>query len=308
VRDPYEVLGVARTASQDDIKAAYRKLAKKLHPDLNPGDAGVESKFKDVSAAYELLSDADKRARFDRGEIDATGEETQRGFYRAYAGGDQGFKYRSQQGGPDMGGFDGDIGDILGGMFGGGKRRGGASMKMKGADASYSLAVEFLDAARGVTKRIGLPDGGLLDVRIPAGIEDGATLRLAGKGGPGFNGGLPGDAYVTVQVLPHAHYRREGRDIHIDVPVTAAEAVLGGRIEVPTIDGPVQMTVPKHANSGRTLRLKGRGVPGEGGRGDQFVHLQVVLPDLPDAELETFLKDWAERHPHDPRATLKRAT
>jgi DnaJ-class molecular chaperone len=311
VRDPYETLGVARSASQDEIKAAYRKLAKKLHPDLNPDDAKVESQFKDVSAAYELLSDAEKRARFDRGEIDASGAETQRGFYRSYAGSEEGAKYRAGQGGPGMGGMGAeDMEDILASMFGGGGRRrgGGAGMKMRGQDVNYSLAVDFLDAARGATKRITLPEGGQLDVKIPVGIEDGASLRLSGKGGQGFNGGPRGDAYVTVQVRPHAAFRREGRDIHVDLPITLGEAVLGGPISVPTVDGSVQMTVPKGSNTGRKLRLKGRGLPGQGGRGDQFVHLQVVLPEKPDEELETFLKEWAGLHPYDPRAALKRAT
>ena len=306
--DPYETLGVARSASQDEIKAAYRKLAKKLHPDLNPGDAKVESRFKDVSAAYELLSDAEKRARFDRGEIDASGAETQRGFYNAYAGSQEGAKYRARQGGPHMGGED-DMEDILASMFGGGRRRGGgAGMTMRGQDVNYSLAVDFLDAARGATKRITLPEGGQLDVKIPAGIEDGASLRLTGMGGQGFNGGPQGDAYVTIQVRPHAVYRREGRDIHIDLPITVGEAVLGGRIAVPTIDGSVQMSVPKGSSTGKTLRLKGRGLPGKDSRGDQFVHLQVVLPEQPDAALEEALKDWAQSHPYDPRAALRRAT
>lgn len=308
MRDPYQVLGVARTATPDEIKAAYRKLAKKLHPDLNPGDAAVETKFKEVSGAYDLLSDPDKRARFDRGEIDASGAETQRGFYRSHAAGDEGFKYRSR-GGPshaDMGGFE-DLSDILGGMFGGGGRRGG--MKLKGQDVNYRLAVDFLEAARGATKRIHLPEGGRLDVKIPAGTEDGGTLRLNGKGGPGINGGPAGDAYVTVDVRPHEMFRREGRDIHVDVPVTLGEAVLGGRIEVPTIDGPVQMTVPRGSNTGRVMRLKERGMPGPGGaRGDQFVHLRVALPDKPDNELEAFVEAWAKAHPYDPRAKLRQKT
>ena len=308
--DPYETLGVARSASQDEIKSAYRKLAKKLHPDLNPGDAKVESRFKDVSAAYELLSDAEKRGRFDRGEIDASGAETQRGFYNAYAGSQEGAKYRTRQGGPHMGGMgEDDMEDILASMFGGGaRRRGGAGMKMRGQDLNYSLAVDFLDAARGATKRITLPEGGQLDVKIPAGIEDGASLRLTGKGGQGFNGGPQGDAFVTVQIRPHAVYRREGRDIHIDLPITVGEAVLGGRVAVPTIDGSVQMSVPKGSSTGKTLRLKERGLPGKGGRGDQFVHLQIMLPDKPDEALEAALRDWAADHPYDPRAALKRAT
>lgn len=305
MRDPYETLGVARTASPDEIKAAYRKLAKKLHPDLNPGDAKVETQFKDVSAAYELLSDADKRARFDRGEIDATGAETQRGFYRAHAGSQEGAKYRSQPGG-GMG--QEDIDEILAGMFGGGRRRGGGGMKMRGQDVNYSLAIDLLDAVKGATKRIILPEGGQLDVKIPAGIEDGASLRLAGKGGQGFGGGPAGDAFVTVQVRPHRVFRREGRDIHIDLPITLGEAVLGGPITVPTVGGSVQMTVPKGSSSGKTLRLKGRGLPGKGGSGDQFVHLQIVLPDDPDSELEDILKEWVSRNPYDPRANLKRST
>lgn len=302
MRDPYEILGVARTASQEEIKAAYRKLAKKLHPDLNPGDAKVESRFKDVSAAYELLSDADKRARFDRGEIDASGAETQRGFYRAHAGSQEGAKYRSH---PGAGMGQEDIDEILASMFGGGQRRGGG-MKMRGQDVSYSLAIDLLDAVKGATKRIVLPEGGQLDVKIPAGIEDGASLRLAGKGGQGFGGGPAGDAFVTIQVRPHRVFRREGRDIHIDLPITLGEAVLGGPITVPTVGGSVQMTVPRGSSSGKTLRLKGRGLPGKGGSGDQFVHLQIVLPDDPDSELEAFLKEWSARNPYDPRTGLKR--
>jgi len=304
VRDPYQVLGVAKSATPEEIKAAYRKLAKKLHPDLNPGDAAVEGKFKEVSSAYDLLSDPEKRARFDRGEVDASGAETQRGFYRSHAGGEEGFKYRNRggQGPEDMAGFE-DLSDILGGMFGGGRRGGG--LKLKGQDVSYRLAVEFLEAALGATKRIHLPDGGRLDVKIPAGTEDGGTLRLNGKGGPGINGGPPGDAYVTVDVRSHPVFRREGKDVHVDVPVTLGEAVLGGRIEVPTIDGPVQMSVPKGSSSGRVLRLKERGMPGLGPRGDQFVHILVALPEKADPELEAFVEQWAATRPYDPRARLR---
>jgi DnaJ-class molecular chaperone len=305
LRDPYEVLGVAKTASPEEIKAAYRKLAKKLHPDLHPDDKTVEARFKEVTGAYDLLSDKEKRARFDAGEIDASGAETQRGFYRAYAGGDEGAKYRARQGGPDMGGYGEDIDDILRGMFGGGRRGG---MRMKGGDAAYSLSIDFLEAARGATKRVTLPEGETLDVRIPAGIEDGQTLRLAGKGGPGFGGGPAGDALVTIHVSEHPHFKRDGRDIRIEVPIGLDEAVLGARIEVPTIDGPVQMTVPKGANTGKTLRLKGRGLPGQGGRGDQYVRLVVVLPEHHDEALTGFLKTWKPGHRDDPRARLKRET
>jgi DnaJ-class molecular chaperone len=285
MRDPYEVLGVRREASADDLKKAYRQLAKKLHPDLNPGNAKAAAQFKEVSAAYDLLSDADKRARFDRGEIDASGAEMRtRSSYRAYAEGAGGAKY--------AGGF--DPGDIFEDLFGRGRGGGGARMKTRGADVAYDMTVDFLDAARGAKKRLTLPDGRTLDVTVPAGASDGQQLRLKGQGTTGFGGGPAGDAYIEIHVAPHALFNRKDADIHIELPVTLKEAVLGGKITVPTIDGAVSMTVPKSANTGTTLRLKGKGVPATkgGARGDQYVRLVVVLPDSADPALEKFVEGW----------------
>ena len=283
MRDPYEVLGVRRDASPDDIKKAYRQLAKKLHPDLNPGNAKAAAQFKEVSAAHDLLSDPEKRGRYDRGEIDASGAEVRRRpFYHSYAEGSGGEKY--------TGGF--DAGDMFEDLFSfsRGRRRG---FKARGADVSYEMEVEFLDAARGVKRRINLPDGRTLDVTVPAGTEDGQQLRLKGQGTGGLGGGPAGDAYIQLHVKPHRFFRREGRDIHLDLPVTLGEAVRGGRITVPTIDGTVAMTVPKGSNTGTTLRLKEKGVPGKNGaRGDQYVRLTVVLPEPGDAALERFVEGW----------------
>jgi DnaJ-class molecular chaperone len=301
--DPYATLGVARDADQAAIRSAYRKLAKQLHPDLHPGDKQAEEKFKAVTAAYDLLSDAEKRARFDRGEIDASGQERpERHFYRQHAEGRSGAKY----GGPGAGGeAEDDLGDIFSDFFfrsGGGEQRG---FRLRGRDRSYTLTATFLEAVNGTTKRLTLPDGKTLDVRIPPGVEDGQVLRLKGQGGPGLNGGPPGDALIEIGVAPHSFFRREGNDIHVDVPVTLAEAVLGARITVPTIRGNVTMTVPQHSDTGTRLRLRRRGVPAHGGRaaGDQYVTLKVVIGEQ-DQALEEFLRDWGARHATDPRRTM----
>jgi DnaJ-class molecular chaperone len=297
MRDPYEVLGVPRTASADDIKSAYRKLAKQYHPDLNPGKKS-EAQFKDVSVAYDLLSDADKRKRFDRGEIDASGNERPRGF--GFGGGARGRTTREHTQG---GGFAGrgragagssyddfDPYELFADLFGSDPRSG---KRGRGADDNYSLPVDFVTATAGGLKRIDLPSGRTLDVTIPPGTTDGQTLRLKGQGQPGNAGA--GDAYIEIKVLPHTFFTRDGQDIRVDVPVTLKEAVLGGKITVPTIDGPVTLTVPKGANTGTTLRLKGKGVASKGKpRGDQYVRLQVVLPDHPDAALERFAGDWPD--------------
>ncbi|HEX9461219.1 MAG TPA: J domain-containing protein [Alphaproteobacteria bacterium] len=299
MRDPYEVLGVRRDASAEDIKKAYRQLAKKLHPDLNPGNAKAAAQFKDVSAAYDLLSDAEKRARFDRGEIDASGaEQRPRSSYRAYAESPGGAKY--------SGGFDpGDIfEDLFGRSRGGGWSSRGGGFKTRGADVAYEITVDFLEAVNGTKKRLTLPDGRTLDVTIPPGSEDGQQLRLKGQGTAGLGGGPAGDAYIEIHVKPHPFFRREGIDIHVDLPVTVAEAVLGAKISVPTIDGTVTMTVPKGSNTGTTLRLKGKGVPKRGGaRGDEYVRLVVYLPDPPDPDLERFVAEWKNRN-YDVRSKL----
>ncbi|HFD16824.1 MAG TPA: J domain-containing protein [Rhodospirillales bacterium] len=300
--DLYAVLGVDRGASQEEIRKAYRKLAKELHPDFNPGDRKAEERFKKVSAAYEILGDPEKRARYDRGEIDETGaEKPQQRYYRDFAETGAGERYHTGRGFEDFA----DLGDIFSELFGrGGRARAGP---MRGPDLRYHLVIDFLDAVRGGTKRVVLPDGSALDVRIPAGIESGQVIRLRGKGAPGLEGGPPGDALVEVEVRPHPLFTREGSDIRITLPIAIDEAVLGGKVEVPTVDGPVRMTIPKGASSGRVLRLRGKGVrdPRTGRRGDQYVRLEIVLPETIDSELEDFMRRWRERHAYDPRRRLR---
>ncbi len=308
--DPYKVLGVSREASADDIRKAYRKLAKEYHPDLHPGDAAAEERFKAVSAAYDLLGDPDKRGRFDRGEIDASGHERpEQQYYRHYADAGAEHPYHSTEGFADFA----DIGDVFSDLFGhargaqGGGRQ-GAAFRMRGGDVRYNFTVDFLDAVQGAKQRITLPDGSALDLTIPAGVRDGQVLRLKGKGQPGVGGAPSGDALVEVHIRPHKLFRREGDDIHIELPITLAEAAGGAKIDVPTTDGSVVMTVPKNANSGTRLRLKGKGVAAgkAGKRGDQYVTLRVVLPEKPDDELVEFLDRWERENPYDPRAGLGR--
>ncbi|HZP09294.1 DnaJ C-terminal domain-containing protein [Methyloceanibacter sp.] len=302
--DPYSVLGVTKTATADEISKAYRKLAKKLHPDLNPGDKGAEEKFKKVTAAYDIIGDEKKRARYDKGEIDASGQERpEQRYYREYAGGEDAARYRSTAGFEDIGGFNDLFGDLFG--RGGGRGRGGARFSMRGQDAQYRLEVDFLDAVRGTKTRITLPDGETLDVTIPAGVSDGQVLRLKGKGHPGFGEGEPGDALVEVSVKPHAVFKREGDDIIVEVPITFDEAVLGGKVEVPTIGGRVFATIPPGSNTGQTLRLKGRGIKSKSTTGDQLVKLNVVMPERIDEELKRFAEDWRKSHGYDPRRKLK---
>jgi DnaJ-class molecular chaperone len=309
MKNPYDVLGVSKTASQDEIKSAYRKLAKKLHPDLNPGDASTEQRFKEVSQAYGLLSDSDKRAKFDRGEIDASGQETpfgQGAHYRQYAEGDRGTKYYSRS--FDFGAEDFSVEDIFADLFGGahGAARGsggGRHTRHRGQDLSYTLRVGFLDAAIGATKRVRMGDGKTIDVKIPPGTEDRQTLRLKGQGMPGAGGANAGDAYVEIHIEPHAFFTRKDNDVHVEVPVTLQEAVLGATIRVPTIDGRVSMKIPAGSNTGKTMRLKGRGILDRRSksRGDQYVKLKVVLPDSPDEDLKRFLEDWGRKHDYYPR-------
>jgi len=304
MRDPYDVLGVQRTASQDEIREAYRALAKKHHPDLNPGDKEAEDRFKEVSAAYGLLSDAETRARFDRGEIDASGaERRERSFYRAYADGEGGpthWRFGDEQ----PGGFAAE--DLFADLFRGHGGAGAGELRMRGADVTFTLRCPFLDAVNGARRRVTLSDGKTLDLTIPKGAHDRQTLRLRGQGMPGIGGGPPGDAFIEIHVEPHAFFQRKDDNIHLELPVTLDEAVLGAKVEVPTIDGRVSLTVPPGSNSGTSLRLRGKGVASADGkrRGDQYVTLKVVLPDTPDDALKEFLAGWAKDHKYDLRARM----
>ncbi|MDB5695497.1 MAG: molecular chaperone DnaJ [Sphingomonas bacterium] len=309
--DPYTTLGVARGAAEADIKKAYRKLAKELHPDRNKDNPKATERFSKVTAAYDLLTDKDKRARFDRGEIDGDGNPASSFGFGGGAGGPRpggpGGGFRSQ--GFEFGGASGestaDMSDIFEGLFGGQRGGGGGSggfasgfgrrAAAKGANLAYKLAVPFVDAATLAPQRVQLP-AGALDIKLPAGVETGTQMRLAGKGEPGAGG--PGDATVTIEVQPHRFFTRDGDDIRIDLPITLAEAVRGGQVKVPTVDKPVMLTIPKGASSGRTLRLKGKGfhkkgAKGDGAlRGDQLVTLMVQIP-ADDAALEQFVDGWA---------------
>lgn len=285
--DPYALLGVPRTATEQQIRSAFLKLAKTSHPDVNPGDKRAEERFKAISGAHDLLSDPAKRARFDRGEIDAGGQDVPpRGFRPG-----SGAQYANG----------GDMDDILAGMFG----ARGPARPQRGADQRYTLNVSFIDAARGATQRLALPGGGDLNVQIPSGVESGQTLRLRGKGRPGAAGGPAGDALIEITVAPHPLFRRDGRDIHLDLPITLAEAVLGGRVPVPTVAGAVTMAIPPGSDSGTRLRLRGKGLPEHDKQppGDAYATLRVVVGPADDA-LRDFLKSWAPGQAFDPRSGL----
>jgi DnaJ-class molecular chaperone len=302
MKDPYEILGVKRDADAAAIRAAYRKLAKTHHPDLNPDKPEAAERFKEISSAHELLSDADKRARFDRGEIDAAGNEVQpeRAYYRDFSDAPGG--YQRYQGNIDPE----DLESIFAQAFGAGRGpgrggSGGTHFRARGSDARYALTVSFLDAANGTTRRITMPEGKTLDVRIPAGVLDGQVIRLKGQGMPGLGGGPTGDALVEITVAPHPLFHREADDIIIELPVTLKEAVIGATLEVPTIKGKVRLTIPPGSGSGTRLRLRGRGIR----EGHQFVQLHVVIPPADEPELAAFLKDWSPRQAFNPRADLE---
>jgi len=306
LEDPYKTLGVPHDASQDSIRQAYRKLAKKYHPDLNPGNAKAEEIFKQVSVANELLSDPEKRGQFDRGEIDSAGHErAAQPSYRDHAEGEPGRRY-SRADTPPGGWSDEDFSDLFGSMFGAQPHAGG-SPRARGHDEHYSLAADFLDAIHGVTRRLTLPDGRVLDVKIPPGTADGQALRLQGQGSHGLTGGPCGDVLIEIHVTPHRYFQRDGQDIRLELPVSLPEAVLGGQIEVPTPAGPVRMRITPGSDSGTEFRLRGRGVPAHGGlaAGQLYVKLRVVL-GAPDAALEEFLRHWTPEHPVPPRQAMEK--
>jgi len=293
--DPYAALGVPRTASADDIRRAYRKLAKELHPDVRPNDKSAEERFKRATAAFNLLSEPATKSRFDRGEIDADGNE--RMAFGSRPGGQQRAGARSYAGAGAAGAQDFDLGDIFSDLFGSGMGGRGYS-RMRGRDIRFTLDIDFVDAINGARRRVTFAEGRTLDVAIPAGVESGQVLRLKGQGAAGVQGGAAGDALVELQVRPHPTFRREGQDVHMDLNISLAEAVEGGRVQAPTPTGPVTVTIPEGSNTGKVLRLKGKGVAGHG---DQFVHLLVVLPETTDDELKKFLKKWRQRDVTPPR-------
>jgi DnaJ-class molecular chaperone len=328
MRDPYEILGVTKSASAADIKSAFRKLAKKLHPDANKHDPKAATRFAEINAAYEIVGDKDKRKAFDNGEIDAEGKPRFQGFegfgqHPGSGGGREG-AFESFTWGPGgarasggrtgaqgFGGFE----DILKDVFSarGGAGRGGRGNfhfepedfgAAAGRDISASLAITLAEAAKGVKKRVQLPTGKEVEVKIPPGLDEGQQIRLKGQGLPGA-GGHAGDLLITVSVTPHPLFEREGADLRLDLPVTLYEAVLGGKVRVPTLEGAVELAIPAGTNSGRTFRLKGKGFPGKERKGDLLASVRIVLPEAHDHELEALMRKWRETKPYDPRKDLE---
>ena len=301
--DPYETLGVNRSATDKEIKDAFKKLARKFHPDLHPGDKEAEGKFKDISAANDLLKDKEKRRRFDTGEIDASeAERPQERFYRDFADGPAYASHATQDGFVN----NEELEEFLARAFAGRGGRPQGTFRARGQDVSYVLPVGFLDVAKGATHTITLPEGKTLQVTIPEGAEDRQMLRLKEQGMPGFGGGPPGDAYVELHVEPHPFFNRKDDNIHVEVPVTLKEATLGAQIEVPTIGGPVTVTVPKGSNTGTKMRLRDRGIRNRksGQRGHELITLKVVLPVVEEPELVAFLETWQPKSQQDPRKEM----
>jgi DnaJ-class molecular chaperone len=332
MRDPYEILGVQKNATPAAIKSAFRRLAKKLHPDANKSDKTAATRFSELNAAYEILGDDDKRKAFDRGEIDAEGKPRFQGFGGGAGGGrargpwggtgqDSGFEsftwgsdgFQRGGGGGRTGGFrgSGGIDDILKEMFGGapgGGRRsqfepedfGGAA----GRDVTGTVTVTLQEVLTGTSRRVHLPTGKEIDAKIPAGLADGQTIRLKGQGLPAGPGGAAGDALITVSIAEHPLFKRDGANLRLELPVTLYEAVLGGKVRVPTLDGAVELAIPPGTSSGRTLRVKGKGLPGKDGAGDLYATIRIVLPESGDADLEELMKKWRDGKAYDPRRDM----
>jgi len=320
MRDPYEVLGVPRSANAAAIKSAYRKLAKKHHPDSNKDDPKAAERFSEINSANEIIGDEDKRKQFDRGEIDADGKPRFQGFPggggprgRAGAGGFESYNFRGGSAGPGQGA--GAFEDILNSMFGGGMRgarpgagggpqfefdTGGVGIDL---DVNVAMSVSLEESVKGGEKRVRLPNGKELNVKIPAGVVEGQQIRLRGQGETA-QGHPPGDLLITISIAAHPFFKIEGADLRIDLPVTLYEAVLGGKVRVPTLGNAVELSVPKNTSSGRTFRLKGKGLPKSGGTGDLFVTIRIMLPDGNDAELEALMEKWRDQHPYNPRSGL----
>jgi DnaJ-class molecular chaperone len=327
MRDPYEVLGVQKSASPEDIKRAFRRLAKKLHPDANKKDAKAAAKFSELNAAYELLGDEKKRKAFDRGEIDAEGKPRFHGFetagaargpgrfgreghFETFTWGPEGFRRSAGRGGGGFGRFEDILGDVFGGMGAGTRRWRSAGPEQadfdaidRGQDVAAALTITLEEAAKGATKRMRLPTGRDVDVRIPAGLTDGQQIRLKGQGLPG-HGGAAGDALISVTIAPHPLFKTEGANLRLELPITLYEAVLGTKVRVPTLEGAVELAIPPGANAGRTFRLKEKGLPIRGGRGDLLVTTRIVLPDRKDPEFEEMMRHWRDTKPYDPRKVV----
>ena len=327
MRDPYEVLGVSKSASAAEVKGAFRKLAKKLHPDANKHDPRAAARFAEINAAYEILGEEKKRKAFDCGEIDAEGKPRFQGFegfgarpggfgregiFESFSWGPGGFQ---RGGGRSTGGFGafGGFEDILKEAFGGagrGSRPSGfrfgeddVGADDLGRDVAASLTITLAEAAKGVKKRVQLPTGKEVEVKIPPGLADGQQIRLKGQGQAGL-GHRPGDLLITVSVAPHALFKREGADLRIELPIALHEAVLGGKVRVPTLEGAVELAVPAGTSSGRTFRLKGKGFPAKGGVGDLLATIRIVLPEDGDTELEALMRRWRETKRYNPRGGI----
>ena len=329
MRDPYEMLGVSKGATEAEIKSAYRRLAKKLHPDANKHDPKAASRFAELNAAYEIVGDSEKRKAYDRGEIDAEGKPRFQGFegfgaqpsggfhpgggthFESFSFGPDGFR-RSSGGGLGGAGFE----DLLRGMFGGGRAGGARGFGTQfeaedlgaaagaGQDLHASLTITLADAARGTKTRVHLPTGKDVEVKIPAGIASGQQIRLKGQGWPSATG-KAGDALITVNVAPHPLFKPEGSDLRIELPIALYEAVLGGKVRVPTLDGAVELAIPAGTNSGRTFRLKGKGLKAKSGPGDLLATVRIVLPERADDEFKELMKKWRDKKPYDPRSGLE---